>query len=477
MDDQGLDRIFNPRGVALVGASNDVRKFGNIFFSALLETGANVYPVNLKKKKILDRNAYPSVKDIPYDVDYAIISIPLQGIPEVIEDCGKKGVKGVSIYTAGYGETGTEEGKKREEELAETAKKANVRIIGPNCLGICSPTGKLVFLPGIPMERGDVGFISQSGGHAEEFAYEAGSWGIRPSRIVSYGNGCDVSCEELLDYLVEDPETKVIGIYIEGVEDGRNFLNTLKEATKRKPVVVWKGGVTEGGGKAAASHTGSLAGSSKVWEAAIKQSGAIMVNDRDELADQISAIKYLIRPKGRRVGIVGAGGGASVASTDVCEMSGLEVPVLEEETMRKLRGMIPPMGTSVKNPVDISYFLIFDFPLLKECTEIVAGDEKVDIIVAHVSHFDVMVKSIASIVEVIFETLVETKEIVDGYKKPMAVVLQPGGSTDIEMEKVKLRKRLVEEGMCVFPSIYRAAKSLANLAFFANHENSRYNWR
>jgi acyl-CoA synthetase (NDP forming) len=463
MGDQVLDRIFNPRGVAVVGASNSVIKFGNIFLRGLIEAGADVYPVNLREKVILGLDAYPSVKDIPHRVDYAIISIPPEGLLQVIEDCGEKGVKGASIYTAGYRETGTEEGKKREEALAEMAKKADVRIIGPNCLGICAPAGKLIFLPGISMEEGDVGFISQSGGHAEEFAYEAESWGLRPSKIISYGNGCDVSCEEFLDYLAGDPETNIIGIYIEGVEDGKIFLNALKEATKRKPVVVWKGGVTERGGKAAASHTGSLAGSSRVWEAAIKQSGAISVRDRDELLDLISAIKYLIRPKGRRVAIVGAGGGASVASTDICEMSGLEVSTLEDKTMRELSKIIPPMGTSVKNPVDISYFLIFDFALLKECAEVVARDENVDMIVAHVSHFDVMAKYIPFAVEDIFKTLIDTKEIADGSEKPLAVVFQPEGSPDIEEEKLKLRRRLVDEGMCVFPSIYRAARALANL--------------
>ncbi|VUT25164.1 MAG: Succinyl-CoA ligase [ADP-forming] subunit alpha [Candidatus Methanolliviera sp. GoM_oil] len=461
-----FNRIFHPRGVAVVGVSSNPAKFGNIFFSGLIEAGSNVYPINLKEKEILGREAYPSVKEIPDDVDYAVISIPTSGIPKVIEDCGEKGVKAVSIYTAEYSESGTKEGIKREKELVDAAKKANVRIIGPNCIGIYCPGGRLSFFPGVSMERGDIGFISQSGGHAEEFAYEAESWGIRFSKIISYGNACDVNCEELLAYLAEDPETRIIGIYVEGVKDGRRFFDTLKDAARQKPVVIWKGGATEGGTRAVASHTGSLAGSPAIWSTAIKQSGAIEVSGRDEFADTLSAIRYLSRPSGKAAGIVGAGGGAGVTSTDICEMNGLSVPQLEVKTMEELSKIVPPMGTSVKNPVDLSYFLIQNFSLLGECTELVAGDPNVDMLIVHVSHFDMMVKSRPSELETIFKTLVGTKKMMaDKFpKKPLVIILHPTGSIDVEIEKVKLRKRLVKEGMCVYPSISRAARALSNLA-------------
>ncbi|VUT24841.1 MAG: Succinyl-CoA ligase [ADP-forming] subunit alpha [Candidatus Methanolliviera sp. GoM_asphalt] len=461
-----FDRIFHPRGVAVVGVSSDPTKYGNMFFSGLIEADSNVYPVNLKEKEILGREAYPSIKDIPHDVDYAVISIPASGVPKVIEDCGKKGVKAVTIYTAEYSESGTKEGIKREKELVDAAKKANVRIIGPNCIGICCPSGRLSFFPGTPKEEGDVGFICQSGGHAEEFAYEAESWGITFSKIISYGNACDVNCEELLAYLAEDPETKIIGIYVEGVKDGRRFIDTLKDAASQKPIVVWKGGITKGGSRAVASHTGSLAGSPEIWSAVIKQSGAIMVNDRDEFADTLSAIRYLSRPSGERVGIVGTGGGASVASTDLCEMNGLSVPLLEEKTMEELGKIVPPLGTSVKNPVDLSYFLMQNFSLLEECTELVAGDPNVDILIVHIGHLGRMVKFRPSDIEIIFEALIDTKEMMaDKFpKKPLVVILHPAGSMNVEIEKVKLKKRLVEEGICVYPSISRAARALSNLA-------------
>ncbi len=474
MPERDFDRVFNPRGIAVVGASNNPSKFGFIFYYGLKNSGGTVYPVNPKEKEVLGDKAYPSVDRIPYEVDYAVISIPAKGVPKVVEDCGKKGVKAVSIYTAGYSEEGTEEGKRREKELAEVAKRSRVRVIGPNCIGIYCPKGKLSFFAGLPLLSGDVAFLSQSGGHAEEFAYKAENWGIRFSKIVSFGNSCDVTCEELLEYLGEDPETKIIGIYIEGSKNGRKFFETLKEVAKKKPVVVWKGGETEAGVRAVASHTGSLAGSPLIWSAMIRQAGAVKVEDFEELADTICAFKYLPLPRGRRVAVVGAGGGAGVASTDVCEKNGLKVVPLREETRKKLGEIVPPLGTSVKNPVDLSYFVLFDFSMMKDCVEIVMEDPDVDMVIVHVSHFDMMMKALPTMEEIVFKTLMEIKEVVKKFpEKPIAVVLSPESDFDLEIEKVKLRERLVREGLCVFASTVRAARALSNLAFLREARDRR----
>lgn len=466
MRKEDFDRVFCPRGVAVVGASSNLSKFGFIFYYGLKNSGAPVYPVNPKEEEVLGDRAYPTVDAIPHPVDYAVISIPASSVPKVIEDCGKKGVKAVSIYTAGYGEEGTEEGRRREKELAETARRSGVRVIGPNCIGVYCPKGRLSFFAGLPLLEGDVAFLSQSGGHAEEFAYKAENWGIGFSKIVSFGNSCDVTCEELLEYLEVDPDTKIIGIYVEGSRNGRKFFEVLRRVAAKKPVVVWKGGETEAGARAVASHTGSMAGSTQVWRATLGQAGAIPVDDFEEMADVISALRLLPLPRGRRVAVVGAGGGAGVASTDACEKNGLKVAPLQEETMEKLRKVVPPLGTSVRNPVDLSYFVLFNFSLMEECVRILAADPGVDMLIAHVSHLDMMMKALPTPEEEVLRVLARVKEDTKAFPdKPLAVVLALESDFEVQRRKVEVRERLVKSGMCVFPTTARAARTLSHLAF------------
>jgi acyl-CoA synthetase (NDP forming) len=460
-----FDRVFHPRGVAVVGASSNPSKFGFIFYYGLKNSGAPVYPVNPNEREVLGDKCYPTVDAIPHQVDYAVISIPAPSVPKVIEDCGRKGVKAVSIYTAGYGEEGTEEGRRRERELAETARRSGVRVIGPNCIGIYCPRGRLSFFAGLPLLEGEVGFLSQSGGHAEELAYKAENWGVRFSKIVSFGNACDVTPEELLEYLGEDPDTRIIGMYIEGSRNGRRFFEVLRRVAARKPVVVWKGGETEAGARAVASHTGSLAGSAQVWRAALRQAGALQVEDFEEMVDVLSALRYLHLPRGRRVAVVGAGGGAGVASTDACERNGLKVAPLREETMERLGRVVPPLGTSVRNPVDLSYFALFNFSLMEECVEILASDPGVDAIIAHVSHLDMMMKALPTPEEEVLRVLARVKERMEAFPdKPLALVLAVESDFEVQKRKVEMRERLVRSGMCVFPTTARAARALSHLA-------------
>lgn len=466
MGKEDFDRVFCPRGVAVVGASSHPSKFGFIFYYGLKSSGAPVYPVNSREGEVLGDRAYPTVDAIPHPVDYAVISIPASSVPKVIEDCGRKGVKAVSIYAAGYGEEGTEEGRRRERELAETARRSGVRVIGPNCIGVYCPKGRLSFFAGLPLLEGDVAFLSQSGGHAEEFAYKAENWGIGFSKIVSFGNSCDVTCEELLEYLEEDPETRIIGIYVEGSRNGRRFFEVLRRTAAKKPVVVWKGGETEAGAKAVASHTGFVSGSAQVWRAAVRQAGAIPVEDFEEMADVISALRLLPLPRGRRVAVVGAGGGAGVASTDACERNGLKVAPLQEETVEKLRKVVPSPGTSVRNPVDLSYFVLFDFSLMEECVRILAADPGVDMLIAHVSHLDMMMKALSGPEEEVLRVLARVREDMRAFpEKPLAVVLALESDFEVQRRKVEVRERLVKSGMCVFPTTARAARALSHLAF------------
>jgi len=197
-------------------------------------------------------------------VDFAIIAVPAPIVPKVLEDCAKKGVKLATIFSSGFSETGTREGVLLEKMIAEVAKKVGIRIFGPNCMDAYFPKQGLSFRPDLPKESGDIGFISQNGGNAIGIIICGSVWGLKFSKVFSYGNAADLDSPDLLEYLRWDKETKVIGLYIEGVKNGSKLLSVLKKTTKEKPVVVWKGGVTELGSRAVASHTGALAGSAKI---------------------------------------------------------------------------------------------------------------------------------------------------------------------------------------------------------------------
>ena len=251
-----LDPLFNPRGVAVIGASNDPSKFGSMFLNALVSTGfPHVYPVNPKETDVSGLKSFKSVQDIPEPVDYGLVSVPISRILDVIRDCGRKSVKGVAIFTAGFSESIKNEGITLEQEMVNTAKEYGVRLIGPNCVGIYCPSSKLAFFPGLSTEEGNIAFISQSGGHAEELARQASKWGLTFSKIVSYGNGSDLDSTDFLEYLGDDPDTEIVAIYLEGVKDGQRFIRTLRHVAQSKPVVIWKGGYSDNGARAAASHT------------------------------------------------------------------------------------------------------------------------------------------------------------------------------------------------------------------------------
>jgi len=383
-----LDQIFQPRSVAVVGVSSDPFKpYGQMLLVPILQSGFDkerIYPINPKGGETLGLKVYPSVKDVPGPLDYVITTINARLTAQLMEDCVAKGVKAVSLFTAGFSETGTEEGRQLEAELVKIARQGGVRIIGPNCMGIYCPSGRLSFAFDFPHEKGQVGFISQSGGNSFYFVRAAVNRGIRFSKAVSYGNACDINETDLLEYLSHDPETKVITVYVEGTRDGVRFFRVLREAAKAKPVIVLKGGVTEGGSRATATHTGSLAGSSAHWDALLKQSGAIRVYDLDEMVDVAVSLLYMRAPKGRNVAVIGIGGGASVQATDDCERAGLYLPALAEDIRGQLLTFIPEQGSMFRNPIDAQIGAM-DPEGFARTIRIVASWDKIDVVIAHIA--------------------------------------------------------------------------------------------
>ena len=352
-----LDSLFYPTSVAIAGASPG--KPGQLFLDSVLASDfrGSVYPVNPRGGEVSGLTAYANIKDVPGTVDYVVCCIPAPAVPQLIRDCAAKGVKAVAIFTAGFSEIGTEEGKQLEAELSRLARATGVRIIGPNCLGVYTPRIGLSFTRDFPKESGQVALICQSGGNSTYAIRAAAYRGVRFSKAISYGNACDVNECELLEYFAQDAETEIVAVYIEGVNDGRRFYRALRELSRAKPVVVLKGGYTPAGVGTAASHTGSLAGSDQVWDSLLQQTGAIRVYSLEELVDMMVTFSLLPRPQGRRVGILGGGGGASVLATDDWSSHGFVLPPLPQVVREEIRSLVTTeAGLILGNPVDLSSF-------------------------------------------------------------------------------------------------------------------------
>ncbi len=456
-----LDYIFHPRSIAVVGASSDPNNWiGQIFLRSLISFGfeGRLYPVNPKADEIMGLKAYPNVRDIPGPVDHVICSIPAPLVPQLIEDCVAKGVKVVHMFTAGFSETGEEEGIQLEAKILELAKRGGIRLIGPNCMGLYCPGSHISFEEAFPKESGTVGFFSQSGGNASELVNIAALRGIRFSKVISYGNAVDLNEADFLEYFIHDPETKIIAAYIEGVKNGRRFVRLLREAAQTKPTIVLKGGRTQSGAGAVASHTGSLAGADEVFDALCRQMGVIRVYSLEELADVIQAFLYMPPPKGCNVGVIGGGGGASVQAADDCDSAGLPVPPLPPEIRKELRKFTPPAGTSIRNPVDtMAGFMSPQY--FEETIRLVASYERIDLLITHLD-VDFMLQRGQEQVDKTVEALLRAGRACN---KPMAVVILTAGAPEVAKAVFDIRQKCLEAGFPVYPTIARAAQAISKL--------------
>jgi acyl-CoA synthetase (NDP forming) len=349
-----LDRMFHPSSIAVFGAVGEPGKFGHMMLQSLLRYGyrGRIYPISPRGGETLGLKVFRALAEVEGEVDLACVCVPAEEVPRVLMSCLEKGVPGAQILTSGFAETGDPKGMSLQEEVARIAR-GGIRVLGPNCFGAHCPKGGITIIPGFDFskEPGPVGVISQSGGVAADFGHEAQAAGIGVSKIISFGNGCDIDASELLDYLADDPETSLVGAYIEGVRDGRRFLQALGDVTRRKPAVLWKGGLTPQGGRAALGHTGSLAGTAGIWGGALTQAGALAVQGLDEMLDSLVALMSL-RSNGRKVALIGASGAGGVHSSDLAYRWGLAVEPFGRETQRRLRRLLPTPGNSVANPLD-----------------------------------------------------------------------------------------------------------------------------
>ena len=463
-----LDYIFHPRSIAVAGASASPDKQGHQYFRNHLDTFSGpVYPINMRADEILGVPAYKSVRDLPDNVDYVISAIPNRDILDLADACASKGVKVLHLFTARFSETGYEAETELEQELLRRARAAGIRIIGPNCMGIYNPREGMSFGRGFPREPGGVGLISQSGGNASELVSSGGRRGLRFSKVISYGNALDLNEADLLEYLADDPETKVIGGYIEGVRDGPRFARALRSAAARKPVVLLKGGRTPAGTDMVSSHTASLAGAREVWEAVCAQAGAVNITTLEGLLDMLVAFSSMPPATGLNVMVGGGSGGRSVLSADECEEEGLRVAPIPEEARRELTELDPFFGPWVTNPVDGS---IMGGSALRPSTVLE--------LVARSSAYDVLIDNIGGggpggpggggdprFRERIARVVEHTAAIGRTSGKPMAAVIADGIPDNLEQLEIaqELRQRCIDEGLAIFPSVARAARALRGL--------------
>jgi len=452
-----LDRAFNPRIIAVVGDSkkNNFHWLRNesTFKGKLYSVQVN--PESIEGIKELGVENYTSLLDIPEPVDLVIVNVPREMVPQILEDCIRKEVGAAHFFASGFAETGTDEGIRLERLLTESAEQANFHIVGPNCRGIFNPK---IGLKQIGEQysgfAGQVGVIMQSGGFAMTFAREAHLQGVDINKSVSFGNGIVLDASDYLEYFGSDLEIKAIGMYVEGVKNGRRFFTVLREVAARKPVVIWKGGWTADGGRAIASHTGSLAVPQTVWDAAVRQCGAINVAGMEGLIDTLKALLFLSPVRGNRVGVAGGAGGQSIAITDVLAGAGFKVPLLTQKSYDELATFFSLVGGSYRNPLDTDSG--HNRRELARIFEILERDANIDnlMLLSRVGSFlfspELQDADIEAVVSIRKKTL-----------KPVLVIL-PYSTPEEMAEAIEVTPRFQNGGVPVFPSMERGAAALRN---------------
>lgn len=453
-----VDSIFHPHSVALVGVTiSNPEHWTRTFYNALrkFEFPYPLYLVNPKGSHIDGLKVYPSLTDVPTNVDYVTSTVPAKAAPGLIEECARKGVKTVHFCTAGFRETGEKEGIELEAALVRAGQETGVRIIGPNSMGIYCPESHLSFAADFPRDSGPVALISQSGGNATILVKEAAWRGVRFSKAVSYGNACDLDESDFLEYLAADPKTKIIALYVEGVKDGRKFREAIGAAAEKKTVILLKGGVSPAGARAVASHTGSLAGSEVIWDALCRQLGVIRVQTQEELTDVLVTLTSMPDVKGRSTGIIGFGGGASVLITDQFEKAGLKVPALPHDIQKKIRDFTPIAGNILRNPIDYSQTMMDKEKMLK-AVDIVLGWDGIDFLTVFYKP-TIAPPSMNIVIRQILDEIFRESKV---FSKPMAVVMLLSFIPE-EIERfLPLLKKAVGLGLPIYYSFDSAARAI-----------------
>lgn len=443
---QDLSVFFKPKSIAVVGASKDSRKIGHAALKNILisDYPCKLYPINPKEDQILGLKCYKSILDVPGTIDLVLVSVPAALVPNIMKDCVQKKVKFTIIISSGFSEIGNHE---LEQEVEDIIKGTSMRVLGPNTMGFKNASDNLdaSFVFGVP-RKGNLSLISQSGALGIGMIYLANNEFVGVSKIIGVGNKLDIDDDDLIEFFSHDPDTKVIGLYIEAVKDGRAFMNAIKACDK--PVLVVKAGRSSAGARATASHTGSMAGSDKIYSAAIKQAGGIRCRDIVELFDMARGLAGQPAMKGNRVGIITNGGGLGILLTDACEENGLVVPKLSAKTAKRIDEIIPDI-VKPNNPVD----LVADagFFRYESATKILLEDPNIDgIIVASVHGGYARPREFTGAIL----KMVREKRLHETHQKPILGTWV--GGTEFE----ELVFDLKSAGVPIYPSSWRTARSM-----------------
>ena len=440
-----LDKFFDPKSIAVIGASRTAGKLGYTILENLkLSFNGKIYPINPNAGEIMGLMSYPSVLDITEPIEMAIIVVPAEIVKNVLEQCIKKKIGHIIIITSGFSEIGE---KGRELELKTLIKNKNIRVIGPNCIGVYKKNLDMIFFPRSRLKRppeGSISFITQSGAFGSILLDMMANDGVGVSKFISIGNKMDVDEIELIKYLETDLSTRCIAIYLESISNGEEFIKVVKKVTKAKPVVVFKAGKTDKGTEAVASHTGSLAGSSAVYSAAFKQAGAIEAKSSEEIFDYSKALANQPVLKDNKIAIVTDGGGFGIVATDTAVQLGLELPSLSNESIKAMKSFLPTYA-SVKNPIDLTGDATVE--RYQKALEVVLKDKNISGVVC------IALMQLPTLSDDIVNVLRDCKV----FGKPITVC-SAGGQYILERNR-----KLETFGIPVYPTPERAVKALAVL--------------
>lgn len=454
---ENLDAIFHPRSVALVGITTVnpnhwTRGFLEGYLNLDFPSQGKLYLVNPKGGTVEGLKVYQNIQDIPDTLDFVVGLVPARSAPKLIEDAAAKGARCIHFCTAGFSEIddeGDEAGKELEAELLRAARKNNIRIIGPNCLGVYCPEGRMSFSKLFPKESGPVGFISQSGGNSNYLIRQAAQRGVRFSKVISIGNGCDLNESDFLEYLADDPKTTIITMYLEGIKDGVRFLKALKYAAEKKPVVLLKGGTTPAGARAVMGHTASLAGNHAIWESVCHQFGVIPVHSLEEMTDVLVTLRFLPAPDGRRALLFGGGGGSSIIIADEFERHGVVLPQLPQQVIKELREFSQSAGNFFNNPIDYSQSM--------EPSNVTRALE----ILMRWGQFDFIVNFVVPTQSTRTGDFTAHLSRFDGIHKPVAIVILTSVIPEEASRIYQYIRRYVDEGYPVYFSFASAAHAIS----------------
>jgi acyl-CoA synthetase (NDP forming) len=447
-----LKAVFNPRSVAVIGASPDFKRLGYHCMKSLIMSNfpGKIYPIHPSLPEISGFKAYPSVKAIAGEVDLVIIAVRTPLVPSILGECAEKGVKGVVLITAGFKEIEDKAGAELQQEVAVIANRANIKIIGPNTFGFVNLHANLnaSFTPELSLTlKGDISLVSQSGGFCHLIAPLAMEEHVGMSKIIGIGNRCNVDFADILEYLADDPDTRVIMMYVEGTDDARRLFEVASSVTRKKPIVALKAGKFRSKDKAAYSHTGSLAGKHEIYTAAFEQAGIIIVDSSTELLDIAKALTLCPLPKGNRVAVLSGQAGPGIIISDICEQHGLVLADFSPKTTEQVHQLLPPLAMR-SNPIDMGPAW-YDSETIRKVIEAVLADENIDGLVLYAAYASAnrpLLKEITGLLK----SGAYGKPIISCFPSPTGVWVEE-------------KQELTESGVALYPTSERAAEAMVGL--------------